>query len=198
MSNQLFSKKRRTLLKAGTGALFMPLVIPQTAYATSKQYGIRGQQAPELEIKQWIDTNGKDRSPFKLSDHKGKYIFMEFWQSWCPGCHSHGFPSLKKISDAFKDNEHFISIAIQTTFEGFSTNTADKMLEIQKKYKLEVAMGHDAGKEGQHPKTMVDYRSGGTPWAVLISPQGKVIYNDFSINPELTIEFLKRKIAKLT
>ena len=193
MLNNIFSAPRRTFLLASASARLLPFA----SHGASRNYGIIGQSAPELDVSQWIDANGKPSS-FKLADHKNKFIFMEFWQSWCPGCHKHGFPGLKKISDAFKDNEHFVAVAIQTTFEGFSTNTADKMQEIQQQYKLNITMGHDAGDEENHPKTMRDYRSGGTPWAVLISPEGKVIYNDFSVDPESAIKYIKREIGKMT
>ncbi len=190
---------RRNLLKAGAAST-AAMLLPATAFAAKKHnYGIAGRVAPELEISDWIDGDGK-ATTFKLAEHKGKFVFMEFWQSWCPGCHSHGFPALKKISDAFKDNKHFTAVAIQTTFEGHTINTADKMREIQKRYNLDIVFGHDAGdpKSHGHPKTMVDYRSGGTPWAVLISPEGKVLFNDFQINAEGAIQLLSEEIKKMT
>lgn len=198
MKNDSISNSRRTLIKAGVAASASALLWSKTALARKHNYGISGRTAPELEISQWIDGEGKPTS-FKLADHKGKYVFMEFWQSWCPGCHSHGFPGLKKISDAFRDSKHFTAIAVQTTFEGFSTNTSDKMREIQKQYDLDIVFGHDAGdpKSHGHPKTMVDYRSGGTPWAVLIGPDGKVLFNDFQINAEGAIALLKEETAKM-
>lgn len=189
-----FSKTRRTFIVASVSAM----ILQKATCATSNSYGIVGDFAPELEISNWIDAKGKPTS-FKLADNKGKFVFMEFWQAWCPGCHSHGLPGLKKISDEFKDNKHFSAIAIQTVFEGHSSNTADKVREIQKRYDLDIVMGHDAGDEAKHtnPKTMVDYRSGGTPWAVLISPDGKVIFNDFNINVDSAISFLTAEINKL-
>ena len=185
---------RRKLLKASAAAM----LLPATSFAAKHNYGIAGKVAPELEISDWIDGDGKATS-FKLSENQGKFVFMEFWQSWCPGCHAHGFPTLKKISDAFKDNEYFTAVAIQTTFEGHTVNTSDKMREIQKRYDLDIVFGHDAGdpKSHGHPKTMVDYRSGGTPWAVLISPEGKVLFNDFQINANGAIQLLGEEIKKL-
>ena len=186
------NNKRRDFLLAGTAAL----LLSKTSHASSNSYGIEGLQAPELKVGQWIDGSGKPTT-FSLADHKGKFIFMEFWQAWCPGCHKHGFPALKKISDEFKGNKHFIPIAIQTTFEGFSVNNAKQMRAIQMRYDLDIIFGHDEGSEGKHPHTMKSYRSGGTPWAVLISPEGKVLYNDFSISPTSAITFLKKEISKL-
>ncbi len=188
---------RRNVLKAGAASA-TAMLLPATSFAAKHNYGIVGRVAPELEISDWIDGDGKSTS-FKLAEHRGKFVFMEFWQSWCPGCHAHGFPTLKKITDAFKDNKHFTAIAIQTTFEGHTVNTSDKMREIQKRYDLDIIFGHDAGdpKSHGHPKTMVDYRSGGTPWAVLISPEGKVLFNDFQINADGAIQLLGEEIKKM-
>ena len=44
---------------------------------------------------------------------------------------------------------------------------------------------------------MRSYRSGGTPWAVLISPDGDVLYNDFGIDPDGAVDFLRKAIDKL-
>ncbi len=61
-------------------------------------------------------------------------------------------------------------------------------------------MGHDPGKNhpsGQ-PSTMINYRSGGTPWGVMVAPDGSVIFNDFSINADAAITYLEKEIAKLS
>jgi thiol-disulfide isomerase/thioredoxin len=194
MDKTIFSKTRRTFIQASTSALLLPSAV----FAEIDDYGIRGQDAPELKISQWIDGNGKPTS-FKLSEHKGKFVLMLFWQAGCPGCHSHGFPAFKKTLDAFKNNKHFTAIAIQTAFESYSINTPDKMREIQKQYNLDIVVGHTAGIEEpqSNPKIMVDYRTGGTPWTVLISAEGKVLFNDFIINPEGAIALLKEEIGKM-
>ena len=193
MKNKNFSNKRRTFLLASATTLLAPKIVQ----GKSNKYGIEGQIAPELKVSQWIDGKGKPTT-FTLADHKGKFVFMEFWQAWCPGCHAHGFPTLKKLTDEFKGNKHFVPIAIQTTFEGFAANNAKQMRAIQMRYDLDIVFGHDEGTEDTHPYTMQSYRSGGTPWAVLISPEGKVIYNDFSISPESAIAYLKNAMKKLS
>lgn len=200
MSQSNFSINRRKLIKASAASLLLPTTIVEAANKKKHNYGILGQVAPELEVPTWVDGKGRPSS-FKLADHKGKFVFMEFWQFWCPGCHSHGFPSLKKLSDAFKDNPHFTALSIQTVFEGSWINTENKMDSIQKKYELfDIVMGHESGadQENGHPTTMINYRSGGTPWAVLIGPNGKVIFNDFSFNVENMIAYLKKEITKMT
>jgi len=197
MNNKNYSNKRRHFLLGSAAAVLVPkMLAPKMAQAASNDYGIVGRLAPELEVSQWIDGKGKPTT-FKLSDHKGKFVFLEFWQAWCPGCHKHGFPTLKKLVDEFKDSEFFVPVAIQTTFEGFSVNNAKQMRAIQMRYDLDIIFGHDAGTEEEHPHTMRSYRSGGTPWAVLISPDGDVLYNDFGIDPDGAVDFLRKAIDKL-
>ena len=53
-------------------------------------YGIVGQKAPKLEVKQWIDKEGNVTEPIHLSDYEGKFIVIYNFQAWCPGCHSKG------------------------------------------------------------------------------------------------------------
>ncbi len=181
---------RRSFLKgvlsAGTTGLWTGLVTSDLS-ATSR--GIVGNTAPELEVDYWIDVNGEP-STFKLSENEGKWVFLKCFQSWCPGCHSHGFPSLKKISDALHDNSQVVFAGIQTVFEGFQVNTQDKVREIQLQYELDFIMGHDPGSKNIYPRTMRNYRTGGTPWMILINPQQNVIYNDFSVDADKMIAFL--------
>jgi thiol-disulfide isomerase/thioredoxin len=181
---------RRNFIKSGLvtiGTTMLPN--PKLIMAAPSEYGIRGQFAPELQIDQWIDESGETTS-FKLADHSGKWIFLKCFQSWCPGCHSHGFPALKEISDALADNPGIAFAGIQTVFEGHHTNTVDKVRKIQLQYDLRIPMGHDPGLNNRQPRTMVDYRTGGTPWMILINPERKVVYNDFGINVAKAIDFL--------
>jgi peroxiredoxin len=56
--------------------------------ATLREAGV-GKKAPNFQ--QW-DTLGKS---YKLYDHPGKYLFIDFWASWCPPCRQE-LPSLVK------------------------------------------------------------------------------------------------------
>lgn len=186
---------RRRFLGAVAGA--SALTLGGAARASGGKYGIVGRTAPELEIDYWIDARGES-TRFDLASNEGRWVFLKCFQSWCPGCHSHGFPALKKIADAFRDNPKVAVAGIQTTFEGFFTNTVDKLREIQLQYDLPIPMGHDPGNPGSdhRPSTMRHYRTGGTPWMILIDPGGTVIYNDFSINSDRLIEVLNERTAR--
>lgn len=186
---------RRELLKLGALAATATMMqTPTMAPAAPPGYGIEGRIAPELEIDYWIDRHG-DSTHFQLADHEGKWIFLKCFQSWCPGCHAHGFPALKRVSDALADNPNIAFAGIQTVFEGRYTNTVDKVRDIQLRYDLRMPMGHDPGLNEGHPQTMVDYRTGGTPWMILIDPQRQVVFNDFGIDVDKAIAFLTTQTA---
>ena len=53
----------------------------QSAFASS-QYGILGQQAPELNLNNWIDRDGNPTASIRLNDYRGKVIYLYFFQDW--------------------------------------------------------------------------------------------------------------------
>ena len=149
-------------------------------------------KAPEFDVKDWIDANGNKTDQIKLSDFKGKFKIVYCFQSWCPGCHSKGLPDLKKMVDAVEGNDTIVFIAVQTIFEGHDENTYEKMVETQKQYELKIPFGHDAGNDGKsRSNIMTNYQTGGTPWFLLIDKHDNVVFSDFHLNPDTTIEFLK-------
>jgi len=86
---------------------------------------------------------------------------------------------------------------IQTVFEGFRSNTVEDVRKLQLRYELPIVMGHDPGDEDTHarPVTMQGYRTGGTPWLILIDPEGVVVYNNFHVKTESLIEYVESQLA---
>ena len=163
------------------------------------KYGIEGHHAPELNVPLWVDGAGNKAEPIKLEDYKGKFKVIYCFQAWCPGCHSRGLPSLQKMVEALKDNDKVAFFAIQTVFEGSDTNTASKLREEQLRYGLQLPFGHDTPPEGErYPTIMEDYRTAGTPWFIVINPDGEVIYNDFRLDADRFIAALEHEDVSFT
>jgi thiol-disulfide isomerase/thioredoxin len=179
---------------AGAALLISGFGLPRLALA---EPGIVGQSAPEPNAQFWIDRDGQP-TRFSLAAQRGKWVHLKFWQSWCPGCHAHGFPALIRLAAAFADEPRVVNVALQTVFEGFGSNTADKVRQTQLRYKLPIVFGHDPSNGTRVPGggTMARYRSGGTPWHVVVDPAGKVVFNGFSIDPERAIAALRSSLGR--
>ncbi len=168
------------------------LLFSGTAEADS-HLGIQGQMAPELELNNWIGGDGRQIPAILINEQRGKVVLLYFFQDWCPGCHSRGFPLLKRLHDEFGNNPDVVLLAVQTTFEGHYTNTVDKLRKNQLEYGLPIPMAHDAGtRESRLPRTMSLYRSGGTPWKVLIDKTGRVVFNGFHIDEERAVKAIRQ------
>lgn len=156
------------------------------------EYGIVGNNAPEFKIEQWVNREGKDIAPLYLSDFKGRYKVLFCFQSWCPGCHSRGFPVLQQMIEALKEKQDVVFLAMQTVFEGFEQNTKEKMLDTQQKYNLGIPFAHDPGDASTNNRSniMYNYRTGGTPWFIFIDENNTVVFNDYHLNIEKAIEYL--------
>ncbi len=179
----------------GLGAVGLGVAGAGPARADERRFGIVGRRAPAIEGSFWIDADGEPTT-FSMSEIAGRWVYLKCFQSWCPGCHKHGFPALARVSEAFSGDERVAFVGLQTVFEGFWTNTPDKIRDIQERYALRMKIGHDAGDpDGDHqPATMRRYRTGGTPWVVLIEPGGRVIYNGYHVDPERVIAFLQAQL----
>jgi hypothetical protein len=109
-----------------------------------------------------------------------------------------GFPTLQKLTQAFKNENQVVFLAVQTVFEGHEYNSQDKLRKNQLEWGLKIPMAHEAGNPQTHeiPKIMKKYRSGGTPWTALIDPKGKVVYNHFHIQPSQATAIINQLLAE--
>jgi len=142
-------------------------------------------KAPELRVAHWIDGNGQPCAPLTLADLGVGYKVLYCFQHWCAGCHATGFPTLKKMIAALSTKAVGFAV-VQTVFEGEEANTPERLRETQLRYDLHVPFGHDAAVEG-YPTIMRNYRTGGTPWFIVIDPTGEVMYGGFHLDAEAFI-----------
>lgn len=105
-------------------------------------YSIIGRPAPELRVPVWLDPAD---SKVRIADIEEPVIYLFAFQSWCPGCHLHGFPTLKTVGRKLRaagmaDMVKFV--IVQTAFEGLGTNTAEKAQESLSQHGLDgIALG---------------------------------------------------------
>lgn len=135
-----------------------------------------GTQVPDFEIP---DLAGKK---VKLSDFKGKYVFIDFWASWCGPC-IRAIPEVKKLQQKFKDKGLvFMGVSLDTKREGW-----EKAIN---KYELDwVNVSHLQG-WGEPVSRMFGVRA--VPSNALIGPDGKVVAND--VFGEALVKLLEEKL----
>lgn len=172
-------------------AILFSLVIQFEVRAQAK--GVHGEIAPNWNVEQWIDAQGDPLDSLSIDDFNGKVIYILCFQHWCPGCHSHAFPTLQYLHNKYKDHPDIAFIALQTVFEGTHTNTFKKLRKTQKKYKLEIPFGHDDGRQvGSNMSAfMEDYKSEGTPWVIVIDKNREVVFNDFNLSLKSALPLLR-------
>ncbi|TXH33878.1 MAG: redoxin domain-containing protein [Rhodospirillaceae bacterium] len=160
--------------------------------------GIVGLPAPPLEHIRWIDENGDERSPLTLAELGQGFKILYFFQDWCEGCHTHGFPTFVTLAEELRDKGVGLA-AIQTVFEGREVNTFDRLRKNQRRYRLSIPFGHavaDSTSIDAAPAIMKEYRSGGTPWFVVIAPNDRVMYNGFQLDTEGLVEALRTRAPR--
>lgn len=157
---------------------------------------MKGGRVPELHVARWADADGNPTGPQTLAQRAGRFRVVFCFQAWCQGCHSMGFPALRKMVDAFQGDDRVSFLAIQTVFEGRQENTWEAMLKNQREQGLGIPFGHDAAEEGEFPRTMVDLGTGGTPWFLLIDQRDRLVFGNFHLDAEKAIAHIRGSLEE--
>jgi cytochrome c biogenesis protein CcmG/thiol:disulfide interchange protein DsbE len=123
-----------------------------------------------------------DGGSFRLSDHKGKAVVINFFASWCVSC-GEETPIIEKVAHQYSPQAvSFLAIAVD--------DTEKKAKAFLQKTGLTIPAGLD--KTG---KIKDDYGLYGMPTTFFIDRNGRVNYLHAGV---VTEELLKHEIAKLT
>jgi thiol-disulfide isomerase/thioredoxin len=122
------------------------------ANAQTQTRGITGRPAPDLAVDSWVSPATAPTPP-TISALEGDVVVLFFFQSWCPGCHSAGFPTVQALIQRYRGQDRVHFQIVQTVFEGHASNTPERAADTAKEYGLSVPVGH-AGTAGVHPAIM--------------------------------------------
>ena len=95
------------------------------------------------------------------------------------------------MMELFADEPKLAFLTVQTVFEGFGSNTLESAREVADKYELDIPVGHDPGPESRGSILMRRYRTGGTPWTIVIDRDRRVRFNAFQADVEMLAEGVK-------
>lgn len=130
----------------------------------AKYYPVRaGELAPDFEME---DENGK---LVKLSDFKGKAVFIDVWATWCGGCIA-GLPAFMALSDQYKDRKDIVFLTISD--DGIKAKA--RWLNFLKEKKYTGRMPHLIIND-EKDQFKENYCITGIPRYILIDKEGKIV-----------------------
>ncbi len=116
-----------------------------------------GRQAPEFELRLF------DGTLVRLSDYRGRVVFLNFWASWCPPCRAEA----RLLEEAWRQVKDrgiiFLGVSIQDTEEG-----ARRFME---EFAITYPNGRDPGS-----RIAINYGVYGIPETFFIDGEGRITY----------------------
>ncbi|MCA1685628.1 MAG: TlpA family protein disulfide reductase, partial [Planctomycetia bacterium] len=102
---------------------------------------------------------------FKLSDHQGKVVLLDFWATWCGPCLAE-MPAMKDLQKTFGDDDRFLLVGM----------SCDEAPEAPGRYARENGMGWTQGFAGNlGGGVAASYLVRSIPATFLIGPDGRVL-----------------------
>lgn len=106
----------------------------------------------------------------------------------------------------YAETPQVVFAAVQTVFEGHSSNGPERRFELLQDYGISLLVGQDDA--FPRPDVITSYRTGGTPWFIVINRDGKVIHNGYRLGLRKAVKLIDAaldgskapapQIAKLT
>ncbi len=120
-----------------------PAVASPVAPAAAADPGIAALQGiglavfPEPQALPPLEVPTPDGKTLRLVDYAGKYVFLNFWATWCPPCKAE-MPSMERLFAALDGND----FGIMAISVGEKTETVRKFMS-ENKYTFPIGMDSD-------------------------------------------------------
>jgi thiol-disulfide isomerase/thioredoxin len=121
-----------------------------------------GQIAPDFELK------GPDGKPVRLSEFRGKFVFLDFWATWCGPCRGE-IPHLKELAKKFGNRGDFVLLSVSLDQDENAWRDFVKKEQMNWRHVLD-----DKNWQGVAAK----YGVSGIPTTFLLDKEGKVLKRD--------------------
>ena len=139
-----------------------------------------GAEAPDITGR---TPEGKELS---LSDFKGKYVFLDFWASWCAPCRRE-IPHLKEVLAYSEKSDDLVVLSYS-----IDSKEKDWIACINNSNLIHKNWVHISTLKGWNSEALKLFGVKGVPFTALIDPEGNVI--EFNLRGEEMVKKLKNII----
>ncbi|UAY55521.1 TlpA family protein disulfide reductase [Arachidicoccus terrestris] len=123
-----------------------------------------GQTLSPLTDFTFINERGKI---LRISDFKGKVVFINFWATWCPPCIAE-LPSIQQLHDEFIDHPEVAFVLLNE--DDVQNFTAGTVSAFMKKHHYSVPVYR------LHSNVDINFYAGSLPTTIVLDKQGRVRY----------------------
>lgn len=143
------------LLSAQQIRSVQPNGAPQSAVAGEPTEYV---QSPELELKKL------EGGTVKLSDYRGKWVFLNIWATWCPPC-VYEMPAMEKFYQKFKSN-NLVMLAVSVDDRDKKQDVIDFVLD--KKLTFDIFIDPENA-------VLKGFKTNSLPSTYIINPEGLIV-----------------------
>lgn len=145
----------------------------------SKGYPVIGQPCPEFML---TDIHGKPGEQISLSDLRGEYVILDFWNAGCVSCIA-SFPKINEWQKMYQDKLKIVLIG--QDYKGYQ-NIKTSFEKYREKHDLIFTSAYDN-------ELFNNFKIRGVPLHIWIDPEGivKAVTNFYGMNEENINRFVE-------
>jgi len=147
------------------------------SFIVTEKHLSNDQETGKINKSFWnVELKTTDSKTLKMKSFKGKYVYLNFWGEWCPGCREE-MPSIGQAYKKFKNKSLFIGLLKPHNLEKAKTFIGEQKINFP------IVLLEEQFKD--------KFNFDGFPLSILIFPDGKTYLRVDEVNKDFFEENIK-------